>query len=98
MSYRSGTISYVKVNSGSTANFCLFGFVGQDGGTDNIFLWFTTTTTEQPTAADWICRNAQVALLRDAYVNKLPVVVFMDDTTSEVTSIQLGALTGSEVL
>ncbi|OXC73401.1 hypothetical protein [Caballeronia sordidicola] len=91
MSTESGTVTYVKVSNATVdLNFCLFGLLGNSGQAENIYLW--VETDEVDTAAQWILRNAQLALLRDAFVNKLLIVATIDDTTSVVTSIQLGTL------
>ena len=97
MGSQAGTLAYVKVNNdpASGENFCLFGLIQSNGSTEHIFLWFAPAGAPQPTATDWILRNAQIALLRDAFVNKLPVLVFTD-TSSQVTSIQLGAAASGE--
>jgi hypothetical protein len=97
MSSQAGKLAYVKVNNNpaSGSNFCLFGLVQSNGATEHIFLWLSTAS-DQPTAVDWVLRNAQIALLRDAIVHKLTVVVFTDDITLQVTSIQLGAMASGE--
>jgi hypothetical protein len=94
MADKTGLVSYLKINNAADtgSDFALVGFV-ENGQTNAevVFVWFSPAESDSPTAADWILRNAQLALLRDAVVNKLTVILYTDDATGFVRSVQLGA-------
>jgi hypothetical protein len=88
-----GTVAYLKVNNQADAgvDFTLFGLLPTGGTNAEIFfVWWTPAERDPATAADWILRNAQISLLRDAFIDKLPVIVFHDDNSAFVTSVQIG--------
>ena len=94
MADKTGLVSYLKVNNTADtgSDFALVGFV-ENGQTNAeiVFVWFTPADRESPTAAEWILRNAQLAMLRDAVINKLAVILYTDDNTGFIRSVQLGA-------
>lgn len=88
-----GTVGYLKVNNQADAgvDFTLFGLLPTGSTTAELFfLWWTPAEQNPATAADWILRNAQISLLRDAFINNLPVIVTHDDNSVFVTSLQIG--------
>lgn len=94
MADKTGLVSYLKVNNTADtgSDFALVGFV-ENGQTNAeiVFVWFTPADANPPTAAEWILRNAQLSLLRDAVINKTPVVLYTDDASGFIRSVQLGA-------
>ena len=93
MADTTGTVAFLKVNNQADTgtDFALFGLVPTGNTNAEIFfLWYAPAEAQPTTAADWILRNAQISLLRDAFVNKLPVVVFHDTSSAFVRSIQIG--------
>ncbi|WP_233889637.1 hypothetical protein [Paraburkholderia flagellata] len=87
-----GTVAYVKVlNHPALGTACEFGLVPSSGPIEHLILWMDSPgVSPVPTEADWILRNAQVALLRDAFVSKLQVEIFRAADGS-VVSVSLGA-------
>lgn len=92
MAETTGTINWVKVNKQATdgGDFGLFSLQPDGGGNEELFfIWFSATDRTPPTATDWIARNMHVAMLRDALVQKLKVVIFHDDASNFYTSLQV---------
>jgi hypothetical protein len=94
MATATGTVAYVKVNNDDQydQNFGFVGLVptGETASTLYIVWWNIEADESSPTAADWVLRNMQVSLLRDAYINKSPVTLTYTDGTVNVTSVQIG--------
>ncbi|MCP3712699.1 hypothetical protein M3I54_38325 [Paraburkholderia sp. CNPSo 3274] len=86
-----GTVAYVKLlNYASLGTACEFGLVPSSGPIEHIILWMDSPgVSPLPAEADWVLRNAQVALLRDAFVNKLQVEIFRA-ADGTVVSVSLG--------
>ena len=89
-----GTVTYIKVNNAVEQGQDLGAFGFLEPGETNaemVFVWWSVEVGTPATAADWILRNAQIALLRDALVNKLAITVTRDPSTGFVQTLQLGA-------
>jgi len=96
MAETTGTVTYVKVNKEASAggDFGFFGLQPSDGSSEMLFIiWWTITERETATVVDWIARNMHVAMLRDALVQRLNVIVFHDDdpTSHTYRSLQVQA-------
>jgi hypothetical protein len=92
MAETTGTINWLKVNKQATdgGDFGLFSLQPADGTSEELFfIWFSLSDRTPPTATDWIARNMHVAMLRDALVQKLQVIVFHDDASNFYTSLEL---------
>ena len=89
-----GTVQYIKVNNQAAEgqDFCFFGLLPQGGTLTELFIlwWALSSGTPSPTAADWVLRNVNMWMLRDAFLNKLTITVTTDDVSALVTKIQLG--------
>jgi hypothetical protein len=95
-----GTVAFIKVNKQAAQGLdsCFFGLNPTGGGIgpELFILWQSTLQLEgqqYPTAGDWVLRNATMWMLRDAFLNQLPVTVYTDDQDSALVDVvQLGAL------
>ncbi len=86
-----GTVNWVKVNNAEGVDFALFSVAPAGGGTEALFvIWFTATLRETPSVTQRLLWTSQLALVRDALVAKLPVIVFHDDTSAFVQSVEIG--------
>jgi len=94
MAQTTGTIAYIKVNKDASNgnDFCFFGLTPNGGTKAELFIlwWALGSGQSNPTAADWVLRNATMWMLRDAFLNKTPVTVTTDDVSALVTVVQLG--------
>ena len=89
-----GTINWLKVNKEATAgsDLGLFSLQPAGGGAEELFfVWFSLSDSTPPLATDWIARNMHVAMLRDALIQKLQVIVTHDDASNFYSSLQLQA-------
>ena len=89
-----GTINWLKINKdvADGADFGMFSVQPNDGSSAELFfIWFSASDRTPPTATDWIARNMHVAMLRDAIIQKLSVIVSHDEASNFYTSLQLPA-------
>lgn len=94
MADTTGMVTYIKINqlAGQGADLCFFGLQPQGAQQAELFIlwWALSAVDRQPTAADWVLRNACVGMLRDSLVHQIPVTVATDDVSAKVTKVQLG--------
>jgi hypothetical protein len=86
-----GTVNWVKVNGTEGADFGLFSVSPAGGGQEELFfIWFTAALQQTPSVTQRLLWMSQLALVRDALVAKVPIIVFHDDTSSFVRSVEIG--------
>ncbi len=88
-----GTVDWVKVNNTEGGDFALFSVSSAGGGQAELFfIWFTPALQQTPSVTQRLLWMSQLALVRDALVTKVPIIVFHDNTSSFVRSVEIGAM------
>jgi hypothetical protein len=86
-----GKVDWVKVNNTTGADFALFSVSPAGGGGGELFfIWFTAALRTTPSVTDRLLWTSQLALVRDARTANLPIIVFHDDTSDFVRSVEIG--------
>jgi hypothetical protein len=81
----SGTVTEIKVNNSVGSDYAFFSVAVEGGrGVEYFYLWSTVGLQESPTVTQRLLWTTQLALLRDALTNKLPVLIVHDDTSAFV--------------
>jgi hypothetical protein len=88
-----GHVTFIKlVPARGGWDFCLFGLLPDGSSNPDVFaVWWGTKLLPQqmPTAADWIMRNMQLGMLREAMDQKFQVTVTHDPTSNTFTALQV---------
>jgi len=87
-----GTVGWVKVNSRPEADFAFFSVSPTGGGREELFIiWFAGVLPQAPSVTQRLLWSAQLALVRDALVAQIPIIVFHDDHSAFAGSVEIGA-------
>ncbi|HUO08657.1 MAG TPA: hypothetical protein VM008_10185 [Phycisphaerae bacterium] len=91
-----GKVSFLKINPSlyDGDDSCLFGVIPTGTTYVDVFaVWWGQNLNQQPppTAADWVLRTVQIAMIRDALVNKLDVVVTYEPPANTFLTLRLKA-------
>jgi len=87
-----GTVDWVKVNNRLGDDFAFFSVSPAGGGGSELFIiWFTISGSQTPSVTQRLLWISQLALVRDARIANLPIIVFHDDTSAFVRSVEIGA-------
>jgi hypothetical protein len=86
-----GTVAWVKVNSLPTGDIGSFGVSPTGGGRQELFLiWFAAILPDTPSVTQRMLWTAQLALVRDALVAKIPIIVTHGVNSPFADTVQIG--------
>jgi hypothetical protein len=89
-----GVVTYIKINKQASEgqDLCFFGLRPTGSTRAELFIlwWALSSGQPTPTAADWVLRNVCIGMLRDSFINRIPITVATDDVSALVVKVQLG--------